>query len=131
MINWNRDICAAPRDGREVLLAIANTLGTADGGDGVKLHPRWPFLYYLAEWTDPPGTWRTTEGNGPYDIDPGEPCAWAEITPPFASGGIVSADAPIPGLVWHEHFLPEGEMARIRQEILDNLSAGQRPKITP
>ncbi len=52
MIDW-RPIAEMPEemlDGREVLLAIPNTLGTADGGDGKGLNPRFPYIYELAEW---------------------------------------------------------------------------------
>lgn len=84
MIAWNHDIAAAPRDGRELLLALRNILGTADGGDGVKLNPRWPFIYYLADWIAERGRWETTESDWDehVDLDPDEPCAWAEINPP-------------------------------------------------
>lgn len=74
-----------PFTDREVLLCVPNILGTADGGDGVRLHPSAPYLYYLGIWE---GThWLTdlTDRDGDFVyLELREPKWWAEITPPGA-----------------------------------------------
>ena len=75
---------AAPFDGKEYLLAVANRLGTADGGDGEKLNPVYPFLWYIAHWNGKEARWETTESDG-YDsvsLELLEPVRWADIPLP-------------------------------------------------
>ena len=90
MIDW-RPIADLPDemlDGREVLLAVANTLGTANGGDGVMLNPRHPWLRYIATWAPSRGReggWETTEDDGGGDchcLGRDEPRYFAELTAP-------------------------------------------------
>lgn len=72
------------RDGRTLLLAAPNTLGTAYGGDGIKLDPSSPYFYYVAAWDG--DRWRTTETDAmhqePIWLESHEPSHYAEITPP-------------------------------------------------
>lgn len=85
-IDW-QPINTARSDQREILLAVRNTLGTADGGDGIALNPQHPFLYYIATWTSdalPGGRWLTSAG-GAYDefyLERNEPSWWADIVAP-------------------------------------------------
>ena len=73
------------RDGRELLLAIANTLGTAHGGDGALLHPKQPYLLYIASWNG--REWETTESDcvdqTAVCLSANEPAFWAELNPPI------------------------------------------------
>ena len=74
------------RDGRTLLLAVPNTLGTEYGGDGVRLDPRTPYFFYVGHWVSEAGAWHTTEtwaqDGEIVSLQPHEPSHYAEITPP-------------------------------------------------
>jgi hypothetical protein len=83
-ILW-QPIETADKEADPILLAVPNKLGSAQGGDGKKLNPRWPVIYYLATWDESAGQWRTTEddrdGYSVY-LTAREPRSWARIVPP-------------------------------------------------
>lgn len=85
-VNWSETgrESEGMRDGRPILLAVPNRLGTIDGGDGVKLHPQFPFTFYVAKWEGE--RWLTTETGAmygdPITVEPHEPVYFAEINSP-------------------------------------------------
>jgi hypothetical protein len=87
MIGW-RTIAEMPDellDGREVLLAVPNTLGTADGGDGERLNPADPYIYDIARFVpDLGGRWQTNRDDcgGCFEWEREAPSHFAELTPP-------------------------------------------------
>lgn len=80
------DLLEHLKDGRELLLAVPDTLGTADGGDGVKLNPEHPYMLYVGRWHDGYECWVTTEsedGDNVYLNDlSSEPSHFAELNYP-------------------------------------------------
>lgn len=67
------------RDGRDILLCRRNTLGTVEGGDGIKLDQRWPFTYFVASFSDRYQSWWP---QGEDECIMGEVDYWTDINPP-------------------------------------------------
>jgi hypothetical protein len=76
-----------PFTGDQVLLAVPNLIGTAFGGNGVKVDPDFPFTVYIARWDRNEMRWATTEVDdetgGILWIDPVVPIFWAELNMPY------------------------------------------------
>lgn len=66
-----------------MLLCQRNILGTVDGGDGIKLNPRHPFIYHLGRWGEH-GYWETQadDEGGPFYLMANEVDYWADINRP-------------------------------------------------
>ena len=73
---------AAPFDGKPCLLSVRNTLGTLYGGDGEKLDPEEPFMFYIGKWRS--DVFQTTEEQwGEWvSLAPSEVWRWAPIAMP-------------------------------------------------
>lgn len=59
MIDWRpmAEMTDALRDGRDVLFAVPNRLGGAQGSDGAAPHPERLYLFSIAQWSMDAACW--------------------------------------------------------------------------